>query len=128
MLRIFLQARAADKGQMSTTSLNAIKNQILAQNLIRGRKSHGLNKSVAQGFLKKILTPYGSLYKMNKVPLQPIKMVVPSQPASSRMSSTLLNENSARLNTEEEEIVVAPDRITKLLQMEEMDEAELDAE
>ena len=65
---------------------------------------------------------------MNKVPLQPIKMVVPSQPASSRMSSTLLNENSARLNTEEEEIVVAPDRITKLLQMEEMDEAELDAE
>lgn len=44
------------------------------------------------------------------------------------MSSTLLNENSARLNTEEEEIVVAPDRITKLLQMEEMEEAELDAE
>ena len=120
MLRIFLQARAADKGQLHTTSNHMINNQLLAQNLIRARKSHGLSKSVAQGFLKKILTPYGSLYKMNKVPLQPIKMIVPSQQATSRLSSTLLNEDSVRLNTEEEEIVVAPEKITKMLQDEVM--------
>ena len=69
MLKVFMQARAADKGSMISTSINSIKNQMLAQNLIRGRQYHGLNKSVAQGFLKKIFTPYGSLCKMSKVPL-----------------------------------------------------------
>ena len=69
MLNIFQQARAAEKGKMSATSTNSIKNQFLAQTLIRSHKQCGLDKSVAQGFLKKMLTPYGSLIKLNKVPL-----------------------------------------------------------
>ena len=70
MVRYFMQARTADKNMMSASSINSIKNQMLASNLIRDRKSHGFNKAVAQGFLKNmLLRPYGSMYKINKHPL-----------------------------------------------------------
>ena len=120
MLRIFLQARAAEQNQTTATSANSIKNQVLASNLIKTRKSHGLNKSVAQGFLKRIVTPYGALNKFSRPRLMPIKMM-PSLHQASRFSSFMedisgnLGEDSILLGTEESEVLVAPEQISKIL-------------
>lgn len=120
MLRVFLQARAAEQNQTAATSTNSIKNQVLASNLIKTRKSHGLNKSVAQGFLKRIVTPYGALNKFSRPRLMPIKMM-PSVNHASRFSSLMedvsgnLGEDSILLGTEESEVLVAPEQISKIL-------------
>lgn len=63
MLNALQQNKAMDKrfGVVNNkTSAHAIKNQMLASSLLKGRKNLGLNKAVVQSFLKRFVTPYGS--------------------------------------------------------------------
>lgn len=71
ILNAFISQPKKSSKMPEHTSSMAIKNQMLAYNLLRSRKKQGLNKSLAQGFLKRF-TPYGQTSGIQRSKLLPL--------------------------------------------------------
>ena len=57
LLRAVFNAAVTEKGRYYSTQ--ALKDHLVASGGNQRPKAHGFNRAVAQGFLKRLLSPYG---------------------------------------------------------------------